>query len=233
MATTLFLLFPTLIASIYGLAVIFPRTRGLYYRVPVFSMICTCVGQLSYFVILLTENEFNSVFNVGVLGPLGACMFLIVANAGATARFIDERDTANRRHRIIALIAPLTVIFIFVSIIFAWKSTEPDIVGSAEYISTVIQLGATCVATALTVYYTFKAAILNYPKESFAGCMRPYNIVMTLILVLLNAEIGLRFLELKSDIAKYLLYGFYSVLALLIIISMPLLERGRKKFLTL
>jgi len=230
-ARILIVLFPALLASFFGLLVVFPKTKGEYYRMPIMALVCLLVGELSYTVLFITGNYWFDSFNLGSLGSLAAALFFLTGNAGSASMLAEDVSVKSRKPHILGLCASGFMILTLLITEFFW--VKPLYQGSSAFWHITIQYSLITLVGALTVYFTAKAALQTYSENSFGWCMKPYNITVTLFFLISGLERITRGWEELGPVGSLIFYSIYIVFGLTILIMIPLLERGRSKFLTL
>ena len=227
----LFVLIPSFLALIYGIGRVFPRTHGLYFRMPTMAVACLFMAHLSYFTLIITGNSFDTEVNIGLLGGLGSALFFCTQNTNPVSSIYYDPKNDNSKSRHFPWIAPIVIMVTYVVTEIGWYC-QCDTFGFSYWIGIVGSFGLISAINARTAFTTLRFALVPDEKFGFVSCVRPYNIVLTCFLILTTVEKYIRYLWVSSVIEWILMLLFYIVFAVNILLLLPLQERGRVKFLT-
>lgn len=217
------MLVASLIAVIFGIAVVLRRNRGLYFTMGVLAIVCLMMAQLSYFTTSFTINPHLLDFHIGTLGVIGCCLFFLTANIGPMNQLADDKSKRMLKYRLVALLGPGICIAFFVFCLFAMKRNG-DNTGLVSTIHTTF-------ISLLPIYYSTKMAIIPDIKGGFVDCMRPYNNAVTFLMLLMTLESGLRYVwQGRTVLESSLTYAFYILVAICTLAVMFLLHWGAKKW---
>lgn len=217
------ILIPSLLATIYGLAVVLRKNRGLYFTIGVLAIICLMIGQLAYFITALTRNPQFLNFHIGTLGSIGCCLFLLTANMGPMNQLADDGSKKLKKYRLLALLGPAFnfAIFAFCLILMVQRNNYTGLASS---------LVMTLVA-ALPLYFSTKMSIIPDVDGGFVDCMRPFNYAVTVLCLLNTFEGCMRYLWLGRTVLEMsLAYALYGAIGICTLFVMAFLERGGRRW---
>ena len=197
----------------YGLAVFFRKKSPLYARMITGAVGCMRFASLLTVVRRLTGFE-EHVFQLDHLAYIGVFLFLLTANAGMMDGLVDDRSGSLRRYRLLALLAPLAVVLLYLPILLG-RLPAP-----AKGIHGVVALFA-----AAASYFNCKHAIIPDVDYGVVRCVRGYNLLALAYAVLHTASTSAR--AFGAGTAVLLLSVLIGADVLLIL---PLLKRGIEKW---
>jgi hypothetical protein len=207
----------TFIGFIYGILKFFKPKKAVYAQMITLSVGCMAFGRLYQVVRLLTIGDILEHFQLGVFGVIGSLLFLFSANYGVMDSLADDRDKKYTKYRVIPLIAPLTVIAIYVY--FFMLTGYPLLVKAVSGVITVV--------TAAASYYNLKHLIFPDVDFGVINCLKEYNALALVFEMLCIAEMIAN--SRGSEIGA-LIIGVLMGIVLLVIV--PTVERGIKKWTT-
>jgi len=220
------MIIPSLLAVLYGCIFILPKHKGLYVAMGILATACIFLGEFSDFASYMTGHTVERTFHVGSLGTVGYHLFLLAASVGPLDSLADDGRRELRRYRWLALLGPgIAMAFYSVCVAVMAVKYEMEVVLTG-FLLTVMTLGS--------IYFSTKMAIIPDTKNGFLHCMRPYNILVTGMGLLLTAERGLRYLWSVGEghpIQSVLLIIFYAAIGLNILASVIALQKGVDKWL--
>ena len=114
LAMNLWILVCSLVGGIYGQCHFFKKGKALYLQMITASVICLMFARLFQVVHILTQNDLETNFYIGLLGTAGSFMFLFSANYGQMDRLVDDGTSKFTKTRIIACLAPITLAALYV-----------------------------------------------------------------------------------------------------------------------
>jgi len=227
----LFILIPSFLAMLYGFIRVFPKTKGLYFRMATLAMACLFTGYLSSLVLNLTETPGYYDVNVSVLGSIGLCLFLMTQNADHVSSLLYEPGKNRTLIAVLPWLSPVVILltFAFFEVTIFRQSYD---LGTSFWFRTFGLLALCAILNAVTSYHTFRYALSPDEEGGLVSCLRPYNIAMTVLLVLFIPEQFLRNQTVTTTGGFIAMSFYYLVIAIDILAVLPLMERGRVKFLT-
>ena len=131
---------------------------------------CMTLGCLHDTVYLFVTGSYAKNIYIGYLGVIGCFLFLISASYGQLDGIFDDRSNENRKYPLLALLAPLAMMLVFI------PSLRTDRLSPAIKVVHFIGWIPMIVAS----YFNFKHAILPDGGFAFVKAVRPYNIAATL-----------------------------------------------------
>ena len=155
----------SLVGVSYGLAVFFRKKSPLYARMITGAVGCMMFASLLTVVRRLTGFE-EHVFQLEHLAYIGVFLFLLTANAGMMDGLVDDRSDSLRRYRLLALLAPLTVVLLYL----------PMLLGRLPALAKGIH-GVVALFAAAAAYYNCKHAIIPDVDFGVVRCVRGYNLL--------------------------------------------------------
>lgn len=219
----LVVLVPSLIAAVYGIAVILRRVKGLYFSMGVMAIVCQMIGQLAYCITAFTGHSQQLGFHVGTLGSVGSCLFFLTANIGPVDQLVDDKSRDLRKYRLLASTAPAAAIalFVFCALVMQRRNC---------YVGFITSLILT-VAVVMPLYFSMKMAIIPDVKGGFIYCMRPYNYAVTALGLLNTLERGLRNLWMGETVLEsVLMYVLYAAIGICTLVVTAFLTRGANQW---
>lgn len=205
------------IGFVYGLFRFFRDESALYVRMIIYSVGCAMFGRLFETLQYLVNGQLDSGFHVGMLGIVGSFMFLFSANYGQMDSIVDDHSPQFRKTRIISLAAPLAIAAIW-CVIAAEKGID----------KTTIPLGIQTLFIALASYYHLKHLIIKDVEFGLIKSIRGYNLLALIYAVLCMLEMlvqSFNFPSVCTIIVSVLLCA-------VLLVFVPVLERGVKKWTT-
>lgn len=206
-----------LFGFVYGLIRFFRKRTALYARMIVFGIGCAMMGRLFETLQLFIRGEIHNGFHIGVLGVVGSFLFFFTSNYGQMDSLVDDGSKTFTKYRLTACIAPLVVIAIYVYYFTLVGFGENAIVRAVE-----------TAVIAFASYYHLKHLIIRDVDYGVIHSIRMYNLLALIYALLCMAEMLISTVPV-SDIFVIILYG---LLCLLMLIFVPVLERGVKKWTT-
>lgn len=168
----------------------FNEKKALFPKLVAAGLGCVALGSLHDVVYLLVRSKHVTGIYLSFLGTIGCFLFLLSANYGQLDRLFDDGSRLFKKHRIIALMAPVVIIMTYVPVIF----------------SDGIPLGMKIFAffgwlpMAAASYYNIKHAILPDCGFMFVKAVRPYNIAAIVLEFSQACHIVMRVYELTTGI---------------------------------
>ena len=208
--TELIPLCTTLFCFIYGLKKFFKKGKPLFLQSITMAMGSHTLGSIYHLCQTLTTETVLEGFTPAYLGRIGFFLFFITASYGQMDRIVDDGSKRYRKHRCLALLAPLGAILLYV----------PN--GLMEDLPTATKVSVLLVflPALFSVYFNLKHAILPDCDFGFIKAIKPYNIFAC----------ALGFSELICLTAWDFLYSIPLVLsALLFAVLCVLMMRSARK----
>ena len=158
-----------LFSFIYGLNKFFKKGKPLFLQSITMAMGCHALGSIYHVCQTLTCETVLEGFTPAYLGRIGFFLFLIAASYGQMDRIVDDGSKKIRPSRIIALIAPLCAILLYL----------PNGLMAELPTATKIAVLLVWLPAIFSVYYNLKHAIIPDYDFGFIKAIKPYNILAT------------------------------------------------------
>ena len=167
----------SLATFVYGVKHFFKKGKAYYLQIVTMAFGCYAMGSFYYLCQSITAEEVPEGFTAAYLGRIGFFLFLFTANFGQMDGLLDDRTSAFKRFRYIALIAPIAAALLYI------PCALTDML-----LSTKISLVFVWIAAMCSSYYNFKHAVISDLGYGFANAIRPY-IVQFMVLQRQNAMV--------------------------------------------
>ena len=205
----------TLFSLVYGLRHFFKKGKPLFLQSITMAMGSHALGSIYHMCQSLTSENVVEGFTPAYLGRIGFFLFIITASYGQLDRIVDDGSPKMRKSRIIALLAPVLALLIYIS-----NALPEDIAVSTKVVYALVWLPAM-----ISVYFNLKHAIIPDLDFGFIKAIKPYN-----LLVLLLSFSELLCLTAWDYYYPVLLAVSSLVFGALCICTMVLARRGVKKW---
>ena len=159
----------TLISFIYGINKFFKKGKPLFLQSITMAMGCHALGSIYHLCQTLTTETVLDGFTPAYLGRIGFFLFFIVASYGQMDRIVDDGSKKMIPCRIIALIAPLCAVLLYLP-----NGLMEDLPTATKVSALLVWIPAT-----VSVYYNLKHAIIPDLDFGFIKAIKPYNILAT------------------------------------------------------
>ena len=159
----------TLVSFIYGLRKFFKKGKPLFLQSLTMAMGCHALGSVYHLCQTIATEEVLEGFTPAYLGRIGFFLFLITASYGQLDRIVDDRSRVLRPYRLIALIAPLLAVLLYL----------PNALMEDLPLATKIAVLLVWLPAVFSVYYNMKHAIIPNFDFGFIKAIKPYNILAT------------------------------------------------------
>ena len=200
-------------AFIYGVKHFFKKGKAYYLQIVTMAFGCYAIGSFYYLCQSITAEEVPEGFTAAYLGRIGFFLFLFTANFGQMDGLLDDRTSAFKKFRYIALIAPITAALLYIPCALTDMT-----------ISTKISLVFMWFAAMCSSYYNFKHAVISDLGYGFAKAIRPYNICA---LILIFTELILHILWANSESCGFVIIAVVSVIfSIMCAVTLVVLKRG-------
>ena len=121
--------------------------------------------------LLLTSKTMVEGFTPAHLGRIGFFLFLLTSSYGQLDRIVDDGSPNMRRARIVALIAPLLAVLLYVQ----------NALIEGALLSTKIVYAFVWIPAVFSVYFNLKHAIIPDLDFGFIKAIKPYNLFVLLL----------------------------------------------------
>ena len=215
--TNIFTCVCAFIGFIYGIAKFFKPRKALYAQMITLAVGCMAFGRLYQTVRLLTGGEIYNEFQLGVLGAFGSLLFFFSANYGLMDSLADDGSKTFLKYRIIPLVAPLTAAVLY--FIFILPYELPGIFKLIGAFLTLFVMG--------TSYYNLKHLIFPDVDFGVINCLKAYNLIVLLYSMMCIVEM----ISISRG-AEILTTVIGVIIGIMLVIVVPVAERGIKKWTT-
>lgn len=159
----------TISSFIYGISKFFKKGKPLFLQSITMAMGCHALGSIYHLCQTLTTDTVLEGFTPAYLGRIGFFLFLITASYGQMDRIIDDGSKRMLPSRVIALIAPICAILLYLP-----SGLMPELPLETKIAVLLVWIPAT-----VSVYYNMKHSIIPDLDFGFVRAIKPYNILAT------------------------------------------------------
>ena len=161
----------TLFSLIYGLKHFFKKGKPLCLQSITMAMACHALGSVYHLCQTLTSDHIVEGFTPAYLGRIGFFLFILTSSYGQLDRIVDDGSSKMRPARILALIAPVMAILLYI----------PNALIKGVPIETKIVYALVWIPAILCVYFSLKHVIIPDFDFGFIKAIKPYNIFVLLL----------------------------------------------------
>ena len=156
----------TLFSLIYGLKHFFKKGKPLCLQSIAMAMASHSFGSIYHLCQTLTNASIVDGFTPAYLGRIGFFLFIITASYGQLDKIVDDGSPKMRPARLLALLAPLLAILLYI----------PNVLPSDIPISTKVVYAFVWIPAVISVYFNLKHAIIPDLDFGFIKAIKPYNV---------------------------------------------------------
>jgi len=208
-----------LCAALYGAIQLLRKKRGKYYLNVFLGFLCLTLGRLFLYLYPITGGSTEG-FCIGDLGILSGFCFFICANSTLLPKMCDNSVIMPNKFAVISF--ALSAVEIAIGI--AWPAMLCDIT-----VSFIFRTAAAVLPPVICSYFTLRVILIPDIRDGFASCMRPFNIVLSVLTLQLCAN------ELLHNIQGTDIWAVKSVCmavgCICTLIAMPILEGGYRRWI--
>lgn len=135
------------------------------------AMASHALGSIYHLCQTLTSENIVEGFTPAYLGRIGFFLFILTASYGQLDRIVDDGSSKMRSARIIALIAPLFAVLLYI----------PNALIEDVAISTKVVYALVWIPAIFSVYFSLKHAIIPDLDFGFRKAIKPYNVFALLL----------------------------------------------------
>ena len=161
----------TLFSLIYGLKHFFKKGKPLCLQSITMAMACHALGSVYHLCQTLTSDHIVEGFTPAYLGRIGFFLFILTSSYGQLDRIVDDGSSKMRPARILALIAPVMAILLYI----------PNALIKGVPIETKIVYALVWIPAIICVYFSLKHVIIPDFDFGFIKAIKPYNIFVLLL----------------------------------------------------
>ena len=158
----------TLASLIYGLRHFFKRGRPLFLQSFTMAMASHALGSIYHLCQTLTGDSLVEGFTPAYLGRIGFFLFILTASYGQLDRIVDDGSAKMRPARLVALVAPLAAVFLYLP-----NALLEDIPTATKVVYALVWIPAI-----IGVYFNLKHAIIPDLDFGFIKALKPYNVLV-------------------------------------------------------
>lgn len=157
-------LLAALAALAYALHFLLKKKVALYFKLIAGAIASHSLSYIFDVCELVTTGTLSDGFNVGYLGSIGCFLLLLTASFGYVDGILDDRTSAVRGSRLIALLAPLTALLFLVPNLLAEVPT-----------ATKVSYVLIWIPAMFSSYYNLKHVLIPDMGFGFVKAIRPFN----------------------------------------------------------
>ena len=161
----------TLFSLIYGLKHFFKKGKPLCLQSITMAMASHALGSIYHLCQMLTSEELVEGFTPAYLGRIGFFLFIITASYGQLDKIVDDGSSKMRPARLIALIAPICAVLLYI----------PNAMVSDISIATKVVYAFVWIPAIISVYFNLKHFIIPDLDFGFIKSIKSYNIFVLLL----------------------------------------------------
>ena len=154
-----------LVALIYGIYMLIAKKFPLFFQLSVLAVACLMLGYVFDICDYIVNAELEEEYFIGYLGSVGSFLFLLSASVGYMDGIIDDGSLGFKKHKFIALIAPVLLAVRWIPNILS------DATMATKVVYSILWVPAMC-----SSYFNLKHAIIPDMDFGFVKAIRPYNI---------------------------------------------------------
>ena len=201
---------------IYGGILFFRPKKALYAHMITLAMGVIGFGRLFLVCRILTGGEITETFQLGFVGMFASFLFFFSANYGAVDSLIDDSVNRSIWSRLAPFLAPLAAIILYIVFFIARDTSLMWRIFGAMLTLNI----------ALSTYFNLKHLLSPDIDKGVVTCLRPYNLLALIYAASVLVEcIGLS----SGNTILAFVSGLISAISIILII--PLIERGVKRWL--
>ena len=156
----------TLYSFIYGLKHFFKKGKPLFLQSLTMAMASYALGSIYHLCLMFTNETIMEGFTPAYLGRIGFFLFMITASYGQLDRIVDDGSAKFRPARMIALIAPILAVLLYV----------PNVLVEDLPTATKVSYALIWIPAIISVYFNLKHAVVPNLDFGFIKALKPYNI---------------------------------------------------------
>ena len=164
-------LFAALFSLIYGLKHFFKKGKPLCMQSLTMAMASHALGSIYHVCQDLTSEELVGGFTPAYLGRIGFFLFIITASYGQLDRIVDDGSSSMRPARLVALIAPICAVLLYI----------PNAMVANTLVATKVVYAFVWIPAIVSVYFNLKHFIIPDLDFGFIKSIKPYNIFVLLL----------------------------------------------------
>lgn len=164
-------LIATLFSFVYGLKHFFKKGKPIFMQTITLAMASHSLGSIYHLCQTLTSEDVMEGFTPAYLGRIGFFLFLLTANYAQLDKIVDDGSTQMRPARLLALIAPISAVILY---IYNTGATETPV-------STKVVYALVWIPALISVYFTCKHTLIPDLDFGFIKALRPFHVMALLL----------------------------------------------------
>ena len=197
-----------------GLRYLGPR-KPLYASMIVLGVGCIALGRLYQCARLVTGLDIIDIFQIGILGTIGAFAFFFSSNYGQVDSLVDDGSEAFARFRLIAWIGPFVTMALYL------------IALPTAFLSEKISYGLIATSIASAAYFHMKHLLIPDVDYGIVRCLRMFNATALVYGILCMLEL----IALEYRLVTFqLVVGVLQCIVSALIV--PIMDKGVKQWTT-
>ena len=159
-------LLATLFSLFFGLKHFFKKGKPLFLQSITMAMASHALGSIYHLCQTLTSDAIVEGFTPAYLGRIGFFLFILTASYGQLDRIVDDRSPQMRTSRLLAFLAPICAVLLYV----------PNIMVEEAMMATKVTYALVWVPATFSVYFNLKHTIIPDLDFGFIKAIKPYNV---------------------------------------------------------
>ena len=159
-------LIATLFSTVFGLKYFFKKGKPLCLQSITMAMASHSLGSIYHLCQALASDTLVEGFTPAYLGRIGFFLFILTASYGQLDRIVDDGSEKMQKARILALIAPILAVLLYI----------PNALIEDVPVETKVVYAIVWIPAILSVYFNLKHAIIPNLDFGFIKAIKPYNI---------------------------------------------------------
>ena len=135
------------------------------------AMASHSLGSIYHLCQTLTSENIVEGFTPAYLGRIGFFLFILTASYGQLDRIVDDGSSKIRAARVVALIAPILAVILYI-----FNAVIDDVAISTKVVYAFVWMPAV-----FCVYFNLKHAIIPDFDFGFIKAIKPYNVFVLLL----------------------------------------------------
>ena len=214
----------SLIGVIFAVIGLLKHYRIMYLRMICWAVICAFFARLFHVFMIVFFDHYDFNINMGTMGVFGSLLFLLSANYGQINGLVDDGSRRAKKARLIALIAPLTIVVMYLYSFYVWSGFEFTLV--VNTMGEQINLAIVAIVIMPCIYYNFKHLIIYDVKGGIVRSLRPYNALAVIYELAIMAE----WMTMRAVLFDWFVVTMV-VQGLALLLFVPVAGRGVKKWM--
>lgn len=161
----------TLFSLLYGLKYFFKKGKPLCLQSITMAMASHALGSVYHICQTLTSETLIDGFTPAYLGRIGFFLFIITASYGQLDRIVDDGSPKMRPARLLAVIAPVCAVLLFV----------PNLLITDTTVATQVVYALVWLPATVSVYFTMKHVLIPDLDFGFVKSIKLHTLFLLLL----------------------------------------------------